>query len=119
MLKTLELLKKSKIIKKFEVIDFRYGRNFYYIKIKSEIVDGSILAIREYFSEENFFYSYHWQDSAGNLIIRWDNAPHYKNIGTYPHHKHFINGTVSESCEVNLRDVLEFIESKLSSKKLA
>ena len=24
----------------------------------------------------------------GQLIIRWDNAPHHKQIQTYPHHKH-------------------------------
>ncbi len=116
MLKILELLKKSKIIKKFEVVDFKHGKDFYYIKIKAMVIDGSILAIREYVSEQDFLYSYHWQDSEGNLIMRWDNAPHFKNIKTYPHHRHLTNGTVLESYEVNLKDVLKFIESKLAKK---
>ncbi len=117
MLETLELLKKSRIIKKFEVIDFKHGKDFYYIKIKAEVIDGSVLAIREYVSEQDFLYSYHWQDFKGNLLMRWDNAPHFKNIKTYPHHKHLTNGTVLESYEVNLKDVLKFIESKLISPK--
>ncbi len=53
------MLKKSRIIKKFEVIDFKHGKDFYYIKIKAEVIDGSVLAIREYVSEQDFLYSYH------------------------------------------------------------
>ncbi|MCL4835827.1 MAG: hypothetical protein KJZ86_25540 [Caldilineaceae bacterium] len=31
-------------------------------------------------------YAYHYQNRAGSLIFRYDNAPHYPNIPTYPHH---------------------------------
>lgn len=34
MLRTLELLKISKIIKNYEIIDFKQGKKFYFIKAK-------------------------------------------------------------------------------------
>ncbi len=33
MLRTLELLKSSRVIEKFEVLDFKQGEDFYYLKI--------------------------------------------------------------------------------------
>lgn len=114
MLRTLELLNKSKIIESYKILDFKYGKNFYFLKIKAKIIDKSELYIREYVSEKEFLYSYHWQDEKGNLRIRWDNAPHYKNLRTYPHHKH-ISTNILESEETNIEDIIKFIEKKLKS----
>ena len=33
-------------------------------------------------------YSYHWQRANQQVVKRWDNAPHYPTITTYPHHLH-------------------------------
>lgn len=33
-------------------------------------------------------YSFHWQDVAGQLIKRWDNAAHHPELSTHPHHVH-------------------------------
>jgi hypothetical protein len=33
-------------------------------------------------------YSFHWQDQHGNLIRRWDNAPHFRDLNDFPHHIH-------------------------------
>ena len=33
-------------------------------------------------------YKYHFQNSEGSLMFRYDNAPHHKEIETFPHHKH-------------------------------
>ncbi len=33
-------------------------------------------------------YRHHWQDHNSQLIKRWDNAPHYHAIDTFPHHLH-------------------------------
>jgi uncharacterized protein DUF6516 len=33
-------------------------------------------------------YRHHWQDRHSRLLKRWDNAPHYPAIDTYPHHLH-------------------------------
>jgi len=89
MLKTLKLVEESKIVKEYEIQDFKQGRKFYYLRIKIILVEESELYIKEYVSETEYLYSYHWQDRDGTLKIRWDNAPHhYKDIKTFPHHKH-------------------------------
>ncbi|MFV9691678.1 MAG: toxin-antitoxin system TumE family protein [Desulfobacteria bacterium] len=33
-------------------------------------------------------YSFHWQDHAGTIIKRWDNAPHFSGLDGFPHHIH-------------------------------
>ncbi|MHA1973669.1 MAG: toxin-antitoxin system TumE family protein [Candidatus Hodarchaeales archaeon] len=111
MYRTLRLLKTHKFIAKYEFLDFKKGSDFYYLKVKCEIVGRSFLFIREYVSENEYLYSYHWQDEAGKLLIRWDNAPHHKTLKTYPHHKH--TPKIEESTEVTLEDVLDQINKEL------
>lgn len=111
MPKTLELLKKSPAVKTYEILDFKQGKNFYFLKVKADLVDGSELYIREFVSEDEFIYSYHWQDENGKLRIRWDNAPHHKHLKTFPHHKH--TPEVEESMEIGFQDVIKVIESKI------
>ncbi len=36
-------------------------------------------------------YRYHFQDKQNNLIFRYDNAPHFPNLDSFPHHKHLKN----------------------------
>lgn len=107
-LRTLDLLKSSKLIKNYEIIDFKKGEDFYYLKAKDEIIDGSLLYIKEYISENEYLYSYHWQDTVGKIIVRWDNAPHHKKIKTYPHHTHQ-NG-IKESKIKDFKDILILIK---------
>ncbi len=45
------------------------------------------------------------------MIARWDNAPHFTNITTFPDHKHIPVGVVP-SKQRRLRDVLEEIEQE-------
>ena len=33
-------------------------------------------------------YSYHYQTKDGKIIFRYDNAPHHKEIKSFPHHRH-------------------------------
>ncbi len=63
-------------------------------------------------SEDEYNYSFHWQDINNNLIIRWDNSPHHKEISTYPHHKH-IRGTTEPSKEISLKEVMVYIEKQI------
>lgn len=62
--------------------------------------DGQIIKLR---------YAYHYQDEAGKLIFRYDNAPHHPTISTYPHHKH-VGSTVEPAQEPDLSQVLREIE---------
>ncbi|MEX2704394.1 MAG: DUF6516 family protein [Candidatus Freyrarchaeum guaymaensis] len=110
MLKTLELLSSHRLIKKSELLDFKQGEEFYYLRIKAILTDGSELHIREYVSKTKYLYSYHWQDNKGKLIIRWDNSPHHKHLKTFPHHKHTPH--LEESTETSLEEVLKIIEKR-------
>jgi len=54
-----------------------------------------------------------WQRN-GNLITRWNNAPHHKDIETFPHHKHVgSKDNVQPSKEISLEDILGVIEEKI------
>ncbi|MFO7682319.1 MAG: DUF6516 family protein [Chloroflexota bacterium] len=55
-------------------------------------------------------YAYHYQNRAGELIFRYDNAPHHPNILTYPHHKH-VGSVVEASQAPDLSQVLNEIET--------
>jgi hypothetical protein len=61
------------------------------------------------------FYSYHWQDSNDNLIIRWDNSPHHLKIKTFPHHKH-IKNKITESDEITINELIGYISKNISFK---
>ena len=62
-------------------------------------------------SETEYLYSYHWQDKNKNMIIRWDNSPHHKQLKTFPHHKHVPE--IKESNEIRIEDILKVIEEKI------
>lgn len=80
--------------------------------------DGSILFIEEMLDEkarksvEKLRYRYHYQNSAGNLIFRYDNAPHHPSLKTYPHHKHEKN-KISEANPLDLGQILREIDAIL------
>lgn len=117
MLKTLKLLQDSPAVKSFEIIDFKGGKNFYYLKIKAEISDSTSLFIREYFSKNEHDYSFHWQKENGDLLMRWDNSPHHGGVRTFPHHKHLSDGQILESHEISVEKVLDFIKKAIASEK--
>jgi hypothetical protein len=49
-----------------------FGVSFlcYFLRVEATIKDGSKLFIREYVSEREHIYSYHWQDREERLRIR-------------------------------------------------
>jgi hypothetical protein len=59
-------------------------------------------------------YRYQYMDEAQNLIFRYDNAPHHRQVRSFPHHKH-TPGAVAESQEPDLMAVL-FEISKIAHK---
>ncbi len=47
-------------------------------------------------------YKFHYQDKDGNLMFRYDNAPHYPHLSTFPAHKHEGDSVVdAESPDLN------------------
>ncbi|WP_297073456.1 DUF6516 family protein [Thermococcus sp.] len=113
MLRELELLEKSPAVKGYKILDYKEGEGFYFLKIKAELIEGSVLYIREFVSEEEYHYSFQWQKD-GKLIVRWDNAPHHRDIETFPHHKHVgSQDNIQPSKEISLEDVLRVIEEEI------
>lgn len=108
MLKTLELLNKHEIVKSYEIQDFRQGPDFYFLKVRADLNNSTVLYIREYVSEDEYHYSYHWQEENGTLLVRWDNAPHHRGLKTFPHHKH-VSEQILPSYEITLEDVMKYI----------
>jgi hypothetical protein len=51
--------------------------------------------------------------TQGHLIIRWDNAPHFPDLPTFPHHKHLASGEVTESYDISLEEILNFIQNQI------
>ncbi|MFW6009104.1 MAG: toxin-antitoxin system TumE family protein [archaeon] len=113
MQEILKLLNNSNICDNYKIIDYKQGANFNYIKLEANLIKG-ILYIRIYMSEEEYNYSFHWQNENNELIIRWDNSPHHKNIKTFPHHKH-IKQKVKPSYEISFEQILNYIENKLDN----
>lgn len=117
MLKILKLLNEKKdLIKGYEIIEFKFGENFYLLKIKCLLKDKSLLFIREFLKGEDKKYSYHWQDSKGRMFYRWDNAPYHKNIETFPHHMHYRDKVVKSNL-TDFEEILNFIENKIQQRK--
>ncbi len=64
-----------------------------FIRIRILLCNGDVLELSEYVSGETGAlvcksYTFHWQDTHGNLRKRWDNAPHPTGFDTFPHHLH-------------------------------
>ncbi len=77
--------------------------------------DGSRLHFRVLVDIQEAFvclmYSYHYQDSSGKLIFRYDDTPHHPELATFPHHKHVeLEENVKPSEPPSLARVLSDIE---------
>jgi len=109
----LELIAEYKyLIKSFQILLYEQEGELFRFKAELQLKDDSKLFIKEYvFRYNERKYAYHWADDSGCLICRWDNAPHWAEISTFPHHKHTETG-VQESTETSLSDVLKVISRK-------
>jgi hypothetical protein len=58
------------------------------IKGKISFVDGSSLYISESINLEKPSYRFHFVDAHSKNFRRWDSAPHFKKIRTFPYHFH-------------------------------
>ena len=88
------------------------------VKFKCELrfYDGSRLSVVEELvtTEKQDFdrvnYKFHYQNMTGNLVFRYDNAPHYPDLPTFPAHKH-IGDAVFDAESPDLNEVLAEIDT--------
>ncbi len=76
--------------------------------------DGSLLDFGEVIILRNrrivkLRYAYHYQNASDDVVFRYDNAPHYPNLPTHPHHKH-VGAAVEPTQVPDLSEVLYEIE---------
>lgn len=108
----IKCLSNSSVVSEFKILEYKTFQNGFYIKIAANLKNNTELHIREYSDADERNYSYHWQNKNSELIIRWDNSPHYPDLFNAPHHKHH-SGKVEPSNEITLDDVLKTISKKI------
>lgn len=99
------------IIKDYNIEKKIYSNLQGYIKIEISFINGYFLKVIEVKDIEikgKIKYGYHFMDDKKNIIFRYDNAEHFKNIATFPHHKHTIND-VEETDEPEFFDIMMII----------
>jgi len=106
-------LKRANVFTSIDVIDLIDEESVKLIRIKARVLDGTVLYVAELYTKEYQKYSYHWQNENGELIIRWDKKPHWKNLKTFPYHKHE-KGKVFPSHRVTIDDVVTIIKARVS-----
>ncbi|MDA3915410.1 MAG: DUF6516 family protein [Deltaproteobacteria bacterium] len=108
----LKSLDSSPIVLDYKIIDFKIWETGFYNRVEIRLQNGTMLFTREYNDETQRNYSFHWQDSKGLLIMRWDNAPHHNHLKTSPHHLHK-DDLIKESTDISIKEVLKYIEKLL------
>ena len=84
------------------------------------LIDGSTLQFMELANIKSdkvvhLKYRFHLMNVNGEMVFRYDNAPHHPEVATHPHHKHVKGEKVPRrSEEVGLKEVLLEIEDILS-----
>lgn len=81
--------------------------------------DGSRLHFRELVSTDPSLqlvsYTYQYMQADGTMIFRYDDADHFLNLPTAPHHKHLGENAVIASEQPNLQAVLQEIEGMIGA----
>lgn len=97
----------------WSVVRYEVEGNAYILQIGTVLRDGSRLEVRDYvFVDGSRKYAYQWMEEDGSLRQRWDNAPHWSEIATKPHHTHLPNKEMPEPSTItNVEDLLEFLKS--------
>ena len=98
----------------------RYERegDAYLLQIRAVLQDGSLLEIRDYlFADHSRKYAYQWMEENGALRRRWDDAPHWPDVDTHPHHVHLPDEEQpATSMVTNLEDLLRFLQDWFASE---
>lgn len=91
-----------------------------YVKGSIIFIDSSVLEIAIFAAEISNTviidkYRFHYMDNKGEMIFRYDNAPHHPETLSYPHHKH-IKDLVIPTHFPNLKEILNEISAAILKK---
>jgi hypothetical protein len=101
----------------WHVVSYEQEGDTYALQVTAVLRDGSRLEMREYlFADSSRKYAYQWMAADGTLRCRWDNAPHWPEVATAPHHVHLTDQTLpAPSTITTLEDLLQFLEETLEA----
>ncbi|MBI4825037.1 MAG: hypothetical protein HY807_01255 [Nitrospirae bacterium] len=107
------------VISSFKILRQEAGEDDGYVRIKCTIFNSDILEFAEYLHIRkkrvcNETYSFHWQTAEGQLVKRWDNVQHHREIDSFPHHIHLPGRKIIGSTPMTLKKVLAEIEKTIS-----
>ena len=110
----------TQLFKSWKVKAYDEEGETYLLKLTAILRDNSDLQLRDYyFSDGSRKYTYHWMDAAGTLRRRWDNAPHWPDIATYPHHVHVPGKVIPEESTItDLEELLQYIQHWFSEEDI-
>jgi len=112
----LDALSRSDIVQKIDVIALVEEPGKQALRARAFLENGLILNVTEAFGKGFRSYSYHLQKNE-KLVRRWDNAPHWPQMKTFPLHLHLTGEKDVRECpEVFIKDVLLEIESLLEAE---
>jgi hypothetical protein len=60
-------------------------------------------------------YRFQYMDKKSHIVFRYDNAPHHRELSTFPHHKHLIDKVVPSEMPA-LADILDEISTFMLRK---
>jgi hypothetical protein len=87
-----------------------------YLRARLALSDGSQLEFSEYMQRSSageivvITYSYHWANANNQLIMRWDNTPHFPGLPGFPDHIHDgATGEVTAGQPMSIFTVLDAI----------
>lgn len=105
-------------VKQYTVLKYEHSVSTFHLKLRIDFTDQSILFTNEYLGNAIRKYASHWQRADQTELIRWDNAPHFPQLISFPHHRHdYRQGTevVTDSFDIPLTEVLTYISQQLIS----
>lgn len=81
------------VIADFQILHEQVLGDVGYFRVRGQLANGDGFMFTERFRQQAGSiavekYSFHWQAVNGALIRRWDNAPHHREIASFPHHLH-------------------------------
>lgn len=95
-----------------DVLTLNEMRNTLVLRGRISLVSGGVFEFRISQSPMGVSYSYHLMDEHGNVIFRYDNAPHHPEIETFPHHKHTPSG-IEPTSEPSFANVMQEITTRM------
>ena len=112
-----ELSSSSDLVIDVEVIEMNVEPKSQSLRAKATLKKGYVLYVNEGIGENYRRYSYHLQKDD-KMIRRWDNAPHWKDIRTFPFHLHLSDKDKPIECdEVFVSDVLLEIKNIIGEEE--